>query len=74
VDYNAKNEYEYINNYKVLQEVFTKQGIEKVRWLRGPLQDMQSKCLARAACVIWQLEGQLTLTGEGWESCVVRDS
>jgi len=31
VDYNAKNEYEYISNYKVLQEVFTKLNIDKVR-------------------------------------------
>ncbi len=30
VDFNAKNDYEYINNYKILQAAFTKLGIDKV--------------------------------------------
>lgn len=29
VDFNAKNDYEYINNYKILQAAFTKLGIDK---------------------------------------------
>jgi hypothetical protein len=31
VDFNAKNEYDMINNYKVMQDVFNKLGVEKVR-------------------------------------------
>ncbi len=30
VNFNAKHEYEYIKNWKVLQNVFDKQGIDKV--------------------------------------------
>lgn len=30
VDFNAKNEYDMINNYKVMQDVFNKLGVEKV--------------------------------------------
>jgi hypothetical protein len=30
VDFNAKNDYDMINNYKVLQDVFNKLGVEKV--------------------------------------------
>jgi len=30
VDFNAKNDYEYISNYKILQAAFTKLGIDKV--------------------------------------------
>lgn len=35
VDFNAKNEYDMINNYKVMQDVFNKLGVEKVRSQRG---------------------------------------
>jgi RP/EB family microtubule-associated protein len=34
VDYNAKNEYDMIGNYKVMQDVFNKLGIDKV-WPGG---------------------------------------
>jgi hypothetical protein len=30
VDFNAKNEYDMINNYKIMQDVFNKLGVEKV--------------------------------------------
>lgn len=30
MDYNAKNEYDMISNYKVLQDVFTKLKVDKV--------------------------------------------
>lgn len=30
MDFNAKNEYDMINNYKVLQDVFNKLGVDKV--------------------------------------------
>lgn len=32
-DFNAINEYDMINNYKVLQDVFNKQNVAKVRLL-----------------------------------------
>lgn len=46
VDYNAKTEYDMINNYKVLQAFFTKKGIEKVlqvnKLIKGrPLDNME---------------------------------
>ncbi|CAD7697315.1 unnamed protein product [Ostreobium quekettii] len=46
VDYNAKNEYEMINNYKTLQAFFTKKGIEKTtqvnKLIKGrPLDNME---------------------------------
>jgi microtubule-associated protein, RP/EB family len=30
VDFNARNEYEYVNNYKLLQAAFTKANVQKV--------------------------------------------
>lgn len=38
VDFNAKNEYDMINNYKVMQDVFNKLGVEKVRASGAPAQ------------------------------------
>lgn len=38
VDFNAKNEYDMINNYKVMQDVFNKLGVEKVRTSGAPAQ------------------------------------
>ena len=35
VDFNAKNEYEYIGNYKALQEAFNRAGVKKVRGRRA---------------------------------------
>ena len=35
VDYNAKDEYQMLNNYKVLQDSFTKLQIDKVGWRKG---------------------------------------
>lgn len=32
VDFNVKNDYEYVGNYKELQQALTKTGIKKVRW------------------------------------------
>ena len=30
VDFNVRNDYEFVGNYKVLQEGFTKSGVKKV--------------------------------------------
>lgn len=38
MDFNVKNDYEYVGNYKVLQEALNKVGIKKVGdhgWLAG---------------------------------------
>jgi histidyl-tRNA synthetase len=43
VDFNAKNEYDMINNYKVMQDVFNKLGVEKVRKQRQHVQQQLSK-------------------------------
>jgi hypothetical protein len=77
VDFNAKTEYECLTNYKVLQEVFTNLGIDKVRSLKRPIQDPQRRCRASVACVTWQQnpwqqKGQLFYMSGRWASCIVR--
>jgi hypothetical protein len=43
VDFNAKNEYDMINNYKIMQDVFNKLGVEKVRKQQQHIQQQLSK-------------------------------
>ena len=32
VKFDAKHEHEYVANYKILQQVFTKKGVDKVKF------------------------------------------
>lgn len=51
---NAKMEYEYLDNFKILQKAFTKHRIQKVSML---LQAVKVLASAGYGCVGWQMSG-----------------
>ena len=56
VDFNAKNDYEYINNYKILQAAFTKLAIDKVRYCSLLHQHDKFACTVLTPCYLQHIE------------------